>query len=85
MAAFILYTAGGGDGGGGKVKCLMAQIAYTTWKTRHQFKICSLVIVLNCTNLRPENTLHIYMFKNIPTKDSKFPQLPKSFEMEFGP
>ena len=76
---------GEGKGGGGEVKCLMAQIAYTTWKTRHQFKICSLVIVLNCTNLRPENTLHIYMFKNIPTKDSKFSQLPKSFEMEFGP
>ena len=41
--------------------------------------------VLNCTNLRPENTLHIYMFKNIPTKDSQFPQLLKFFEMEFGP
>ena len=27
----------------------------------------------------------IYMFKNIPTKDSQFPHLLKSFDMEFGP
>ena len=27
----------------------------------------------------------IYMIKNIPTKDSQFPQLLKCFEMEFGP
>ena len=25
------------------------------------------------------------MFKSVPTKDSQFPHLPKSFEMEFGP
>ena len=27
----------------------------------------------------------IYIFKSIPTKDKQFPQLPKCFEMEFGP
>ena len=27
----------------------------------------------------------MYMFKSIPTKDSQIPQLPKCFEMEFGP
>ena len=52
--------------------------------------IIIIIIINNINNIF--NTLllknmnsTIYMFKSIPTKGSQFPQLPKCFEMEFGP
>ena len=46
------------------VKCLMAQIAYRTWKMFHWFNICWWIL-LNCTNLMLENTLQLSLWRHV--------------------